>query len=147
YLDQTAQFVHMQSNPYRHAERVRGLAGKLINADADEITFVKNTSEGIAFVANGIHFSTGDNIVTSSVEFPANIYPWMNLQAQGVRLKMIPEDHGRVPVERICEAIDGRTRVVAISAVQYASGFRMDLGELGRVCQEKGVLLCVDAIQ
>lgn len=147
YLDLVSNTVHVQGSPYRQAEHVRGLAARLINADADEVTFVKNTSEGLAFVANGLHFSTGDNIVTSSVEFPANIYPWMNLQAQGVRLKMVPEDHGRVPVERICEAIDGRTRVVTVSAVQYASGFRTDLVELGRVCQEKGVLLCVDAIQ
>jgi cysteine desulfurase/selenocysteine lyase len=147
YTEQAANFVHIQGSPYRHAEFVRGQAAKLLNADADEVTFVKNTSEGLAFVANGLHFSTGDNIITSSVEFPANIYPWMNLQAHGVRLKMIPEDHGRVPVERMCEAIDGRTRVVAVSAVQYASGFRTDLAELGRVCQEKGVLLCVDAIQ
>lgn len=147
YLDRIANFVHVQGSPYLQAETARSLTAKLLNADPDEITFIKNTSEGIAFVANGLHFSTGDNIVTSAVEFPANIYPWMNLQSHGVRLKMIPEDHGRVPVERICEAIDGRTRVVAVSAVQFASGFRADLAELGRVCQEKGVLLCVDAIQ
>lgn len=147
YAERAANFVHIQDSPYRHAEYVRGQSAKLLNADPDEVTFVKNTSEGLAFVANGLHFSTGDNIITSAVEFPANIYPWMNLQSHGVRLKMIPEDHGRVPTERICEAIDGRTRVVAVSAVQFASGFRADLAELGRVCQEKGVLLCVDAIQ
>lgn len=145
--EQQANFVHLQSNPYRETDRIRQVAARLINADPDEVTFVKNTSEGISFVARGLKFSSGDNIVTAAVEFPANVYPWMALQAQGVRLKMIPEDNGRVPIERLCEAIDSRTRVVAISAVEYASGYRMDLAELGRYCQQKGVLLSVDAIQ
>lgn len=147
YLEEIATTCHVQGQLYRDTELVRASAAKLIHADPDEITFVKNTSEGISFVANGLHFSNNDNIVTTSVEFPANIYPWMALQAHGVRLKMIPEDNGRIPVERLCEAIDSRTRIVAISAVQYASGFRVDLAELGRVCQQKGVLLAVDAIQ
>ncbi|MFO0972471.1 MAG: aminotransferase class V-fold PLP-dependent enzyme [Phycisphaerae bacterium] len=142
-----AESVHVVESPYRHAEEVRAAAARLIHAEPEEITFVKNTSEGLAFVANGLHFSAGDNIVTASVEFPANVFPWMNLQPRGVRLKAVPEDNGRIPLERLCEAIDSRTRLVAISAVQYASGFRTDLAELGRVCQQKGVLLAVDAIQ
>ncbi len=147
YAEHASRFAYLDAGFYREADRIRGLAARLINADPDEITFVKNTSEGISFVANGLHFSHGDNLVTTAVEFPANVYPWMALQAAGVRLKMVPEDNGRVPVERLCEAIDSRTRVVAVSAVQYASGFRTDLTELGRVCQDKGVLLAVDAIQ
>jgi cysteine desulfurase/selenocysteine lyase len=147
YLEHITHYAHVEAGLFQEAERVRQQAARLINADPDEVTFVKNTSEGLSFVANGLQFSTGDNIVTTSVEFPANIYPWMARQADGVRLKMVPEDNGRVPIERLCEAIDSRTRVVAVSAVQYASGFRADLAELGRVCQEKGVLLAVDAIQ
>jgi selenocysteine lyase/cysteine desulfurase len=71
----------------------------------------------------------------------------MGLQNRGVRLKMVPEESGRVPVEHIASAIDSKTRVVTVSAVQFASGYRVDLAALGRICKERGVLFCVDAIQ
>ncbi len=147
YVEQAEHHAYVRGGLYLEAKRTRTAAARLINADTDEVTFVKCTGEGISFVANGLHFSHGDNIVTAGCEFPANIYPWMNLRSQGVRLKMIPEDNGRIPVERLIEAIDSRTRVVAISAVQFASGHRTDLAALGRACQDKGVLLSVDAIQ
>jgi len=147
FIEQAQNHAYVRGELHEGSKRVRAAAAKLINADPDEVTFVKNTSEGICFVANGLHFSHGDNIVTAGCEFPANIYPWMNLQSAGVRLKMVPEDNGRVPVERLIEAIDARTRVVAISAVQFASGYRTDLKTLGKACQDKGVLLSVDAIQ
>lgn len=146
-IDVTLEAGYLGEDFYRHADRVRGLAARLINAHADEITFVKNTSEGLAFVANGLKWNTGDNIVTTKAEFPANIYPWMSLQSQGVRLKMVLEEDGRIPLENIIRAMDGRTRLVAISAVQFGSGFQTDLRALGQACQERGVLLCVDAIQ
>ena len=147
YVEQAEHHAYVRGGLYEDSKRVRAAAARLINADPDEVTFVKCTGEGICFVANGLHFSHGDNIVTAGCEFPANVYPWMNLRSAGVRLKMIPEDNGRVPVERLIEAIDSRTRVVTISAVQFASGYRTDLAELGRACQQKGVFLCVDAIQ
>jgi selenocysteine lyase/cysteine desulfurase len=71
----------------------------------------------------------------------------MGLQSRGVQLKMVAEENGRIPTAKIAEAIDSRTRVVSLSAVQYAAGYRADLAELGRICEEKGVLFCVDAIQ
>lgn len=132
---------------YKHAEHIRKLGAQLINATPEEIAFVKNTTEGIGWVANGLNWKKGDNVVTTNVEFPANIYPWMGLSERGVQLKMVPEENGRVPVERLAEAIDSNTRVVTVSAIQYASGFRTDLESLGRICKEKGVLFCVDAIQ
>jgi selenocysteine lyase/cysteine desulfurase len=131
----------------KHAARVRALAAKLIGANPDEITFCKNTSEGLSFVANGLQWNTGDNVVLANVEFPANVFPWMNLRARGVRLKMVVEENGRIPLDKMIAAIDQRTRVVTISAVQWLSGFRADLAALGEVCRERGVFLCVDAIQ
>jgi selenocysteine lyase/cysteine desulfurase len=147
YVDQAEQNAAIEGEWYKHADHVRQLAAALLNASAQEITFVKNTSEGLCLVANGLKWNTGDNIVTAAVEFPANVYPWMNLAASGVHLKMIPEDNGQVPTEKIIQAIDSRTRLVTLSAVQYASGCRMDLEAIGRACQDKGTLLCVDAIQ
>ncbi len=132
---------------HKHAELVRGRAALLLGANADEVTFVKNTTEGLNFVANGLNWNHGDNIVTTNAEFPANIYPWQALQPRGVRLNMVLEEDGRIPMDKLIGAINPRTRMVAISSVQFASGFRTDLATLGEYCQSKGVLLCVDAIQ
>ena len=147
YLKHARDQAYIDGGFYHRADEVRKLAARLINADPQEVTFVKSTSEGISLVANGLNWNTGDNIVTANCEFPANVYPWMALQSRGVQLKSIVEEDGRVPLDRLASAIDSRTRLVAISAVQYASGYRIDLTTLGQICQEKGVFLCVDGIQ
>ncbi len=147
YLDQAENNAYIRGGFYREIDRVRSLAAKLIGAKADEVAFTKNTSEGISFVANGLSWQHGDNVVTTNVEFAANMYPWQALRAHGVQVHTVLEEDGRIPIERLMEAIDNRTRVVAISSVQFASGFRTDLATLGEFCQSKGVFLCVDAIQ
>jgi selenocysteine lyase/cysteine desulfurase len=147
FIEEAESHAYARGGLYPEAKRVRQSAAKLLNCHTEEITFVKNTSEGLSYVANGLQFSKGDNIVTTGAEFPANIYPWMNLRTHGVHLKMVPEDNGRIPLERLIELIDDRTRVVTVSAVQFASGFRTDLAALGAACQQRGVLFCVDAIQ
>lgn len=147
FVDEAEQHAYARGGLLPEARRVRQSAAKLLHCYPEEITFIRNTSEGLNLVANGLQFSKGDNIVTTGVEFPANIYPWMRLRTHGVRLKMVPEDKGRIPLERLVELIDDRTRLVTVSAVQFASGFRTGLASLGNACQEKGVLLCVDAIQ
>ncbi len=147
YARDTAEWGTTQPAYYRTADHARQAAARLLNATADEITFVKNTSEGLNYVANGIPWVTGDNVVSTTMEFPANVYPWLNLEHRGVRLRRVAEEDGRVPFGSLAAAIDKRTRVVAISAVQWSNGFRTDLTRLGELCQEKGVLLLVDAIQ
>ncbi len=147
FVDEAECHGYARGLLFPETKRVRQLAGKLLNCHSDEITFVPNTSHGLCLVANGLQFSKGDNIVTTGVEFPANIYPWINLRSHGVQLKMAPEDRGRVPIERIIELIDDRTRLVTVSAVQFGSGYRTDLAALGEACQQRGVLFCVDAIQ
>ncbi len=147
YLSRARDVGYVGGGFYQHAQEVRRACAGLINAHPDEVTFVKSTSEGLSFVANGLSWNTGDKILTTTAEFPANRFPWLNLQARGVRVQTIIEEDGRIPLERMIEAMDARTRLVAVSAVQYASGFRMDLAALGQLCQERGVLLCVDAIQ
>ncbi|MGD8452426.1 MAG: aminotransferase class V-fold PLP-dependent enzyme [Phycisphaerae bacterium] len=147
YAREISESAYLEGNYYRAAERVRNAAAHLLHADADEVTFVKNTSEGINYVANGIQWVTGDNVVSTTMEFAANVYPWLALSARGVHLKQVDEEDGRVPFDRLAAAIDKRTRVVAISSVQFSNGFRIDLTRLGELCKEKGVLLFVDAIQ
>ncbi len=147
YLEHAEQNSYLRSGSFKRVERVRALVGGLINANPDEIAFTKNTSEGISFVANGLTWQSGDNVVITSAEFPANVYPWEALRPQGVHVRMVLEEDGRIPLERVLETIDNRTRVVSISSVQFASGFRTDLATLGEFCQSKGVFLCADAIQ
>ncbi len=147
YARELSETAYLSGAYYRAADRVRQSVARLINAQPAEVTFTKNTSEGVNYVANGIQWLSGDNVVSTAMEFAANVYPWLNLESRGVTLRAVPEDDGRVPFDRIAAAIDRRTRVVSVSAVQWSNGFRMDLTRLGEMCQEKGVLLFVDAIQ
>ncbi|MCG3126960.1 MAG: Cysteine desulfurase [Phycisphaerae bacterium] len=147
FAHEMAEAAYLRGNYYRAADRVRQLAARLLNADPFEVTFIKNTCEGVNYVANGVHWITGDNVVTTAMEFPANVYPWMMLEQRGVTLKRVAETDGRIPFDRLVAAIDARTRVVAVSAVQWSNGFRLDLARLGEVCRERGVLFFVDAIQ
>ncbi|MCH7873323.1 MAG: aminotransferase class V-fold PLP-dependent enzyme [Planctomycetes bacterium] len=147
YVQHAEENGYLGGGFYKHADQVRTQVAKLIHANQDEVTFTKCTSEGLSLVANGLCWQSGDNVVTSNVEFPANIFPWQALRDHGVQMHTVLEEDGRIPIESIIEAIDSRTRLVSISSVQFASGFRTDLATLGEYCQSKGVLLCVDAIQ
>jgi len=147
YLKHAEQNAYLHGKFFKHVEHVRSRAAQLISANPDEIAFTKCTSEGLSFVANGLTWQNGDNVVITNAEFPANVYPWQALRPQGVQVRMVLEEDGRIPLERVMEMIDNRTRVVSISSVQFASGFRTDLATLGEHCQSKGVFLCVDAIQ
>jgi len=147
YAREMSEAAYLRGKYYRVADRVRDAVAKLINADPCEITFVKNTCEGVNYIANGVQWLKRDNVVTTSMEFPANLYPWMVLEQRGVNLIRVEEEDGRIPFDRLAAAINPRTRLVTISAVQWSNGVRMDLTRLGELCREKGVLLFVDAIQ
>lgn len=126
---------------------VRRACARLLNAHSDEIAFVKSTSHGLSIVAEGLDWKAGDNLLIYEREFPSNIYPWLNLKRKGVEVRIIPSRDGRILIEDIERLMDSRTRLLAISSVQFANGFKIDLKRAGELCQKKGVLLCVDAIQ
>jgi selenocysteine lyase/cysteine desulfurase len=126
---------------------VRRSLAQLLNAETGEIAFTKNTSEGISMFASGLDWQPGDEVVSVEGEFPANFYPWKALEKRGVVLRLVPSEQGRVGQESIVGALTSRTRVVAVSFVQYLSGFRLDLEKLGQACVARGCLLFVDAIQ
>ena len=129
-------------------DRVRESAARLLGARyAHEVAFVPNTSTGLSYVAEGLSWQKGDNVVTAESEFPSNVYPWLGLADRGVELRRVAEAEGRVPLEALERAIDTRTRVVALSSVQYATGFRIDLGAVAELCRAHDALLVVDAIQ
>ena len=154
YAAQAESAAYIEAGWYRDVEQARARAARLINASPEEIALLKNTSEGLATVAAGIDWHPGDRIVTTAVEYPANIYPWMDLQNRlGVELVMVAEDDmpdgsRAVPMDRILDAASHpRTRLLTLSHVQYASGQRHDLSAVGRFCRDRGILFCVDAIQ
>ncbi len=120
---------------------------QLVNAQPAEVTFVPNTSTGVNLIAQSLPLQEGDNIILCDVEFPANVYPWMNLQRKGVTTRLVPTVDGGLSLEAVEAARDERTRVVAVSAVQFFTGRREDLAAIGRYCAERGLWLVVDAIQ
>jgi cysteine desulfurase / selenocysteine lyase len=127
---------------------VRTLAARLVNAPTpDDVYFVPNTTHGVSVVAEGFPWQPGDNVVLPAEEYPANQYPWMNLRGRGVEVRAVPSRGPRVSTDDLRAAMDARTRVLAVSAVEFASGFRTDLDALGGLCREKGVFFFVDAIQ
>ena len=127
---------------------VRGLAAKLLNApDPSDVIFVANTTQGIGLIAEGFPWEAGDNVVTAEEEYPSNLYPWMNLAHRGVEVRRVPSRGNRVAIDDLVAALDGRTRVLAISSVEFASGFRNDLDALGQLCRDRGIFFFVDAIQ
>jgi selenocysteine lyase/cysteine desulfurase len=131
----------------KELEIVRARFARLINAEPGDVAFVKNTSEGLSIVANGIDWQEGDNVVIPDIEFPANVYPWMNLKRRGVEVRFVKAVRGRVPFEQITAQVNARTRVLSISSVEFNSGFRNDLKRIGEFCKEKDIYFCVDAIQ
>ena len=129
-------------------ESARSLAAAMICARPEQIAFMRNTSDGLSTIANGLSWKPGDNLVTFRNEFPSNIYPWLRLkEARGVEIRMCGEVAGRVNLDELIGMIDSRTRVVAISQVQYSTGFRADLERIGRAARAHDALLVVDVIQ
>ena len=122
----------------------------LINArSADEIALAKSTSEALSFIAAGIRWQRGDQIVTFANEFPSNRMPWEVLESQGVELIQVPlQADGDVDIEdALCAACTDATRLLSISSVQYACGTKSDLRRIGSFCRQHEILFCVDAIQ
>lgn len=140
---------YLDAGWYAEIESVRAATARFMGARLpDEIAFIPNTSTGLATVAEGLPWRRGDNAVITAVEYPANRYPWENLRRRGVELVEVPPlPDGRIDVEDVCEAITDRTRVVAISHVQYASGYRIALRPIADMVHQAGGYLCVDAIQ
>jgi cysteine desulfurase/selenocysteine lyase len=128
-------------------EATRDRIAQLLHAHRDEIAFVNSTTLGIGLIAEGFPWRDGDSVVVPAEEYPSNIYPWMNLAVRGVSVRLVPSREGRIWPEDLVEAMDSTTRVLAISHVEFASGFRNDLDRLAELCHARRIALFVDAIQ
>lgn len=131
----------------RRLEEIRSRLGELLGVHPDEIAFVPNTTSGIHLIAQSFPWRAGENVVTLVNEFPSNYYPWLGLESIGVKLRRVEAPNGRVQLNLLREACDARTRIIAVSWVGFASGWRVDLAELAELAHRQGALLLVDAIQ
>lgn len=132
-------------------ERARTTAARTMGVPAADVAFVKNTTEGLGFVANGLDWSPGDRAVLPALEFPSTVFPWSTLGDRGVSVSFVrPRGPGRtLPLSAFAEVIDAGPppRVVVVSWVQFAHGWRTDLAGLSRMCKARGTLLVADIIQ
>lgn len=141
------------SQPYRdrwaqdEAQRVRELVGRLISAPADSIALTRSTAHGMSLLAHGLDWKEGENVIGAVGEYPANVYPWMALRERGVEYRQAETSDGRVTLQSIFSLVDQRTRVVALSHVEFWNGYRLDIEAIGAECRRRGILFAVDVMQ
>lgn len=128
-------------------EKTRGQIAELVNADVEEIALLPNTTHGVSLVASGYPWKPGDSIVLLSNEFPANLYAWMHLESIGVEIRQVQVEGAGPTLDQIAAAIDGTTKIVAVSWVSYSTGYRLDIAKLTEMAHARGALLFVDVIQ
>lgn len=148
-----ALMEQLTSRPYpgglagEQADRLRGSIARLVGAEPETIGLVRSTAHGLSLLAQGLDWREGDNVVGARGEYPANVYPWMALRDRGVDFRMAEPVEGRVLNDTVLSLVDERTRVVALSHVEFWNGYRVDIEAIGCELDRRGVILAVDAIQ
>ena len=132
----------------RDIRRARQLCAEFIGAAAEEIALLGPTSLGLSLFANGIPWEAGDEVLCYAGDYPANVYPWLDLRRRGVIVRYLePERPGEITPELVAAALTPRTRLVALASCHFFTGYRIDVDAIGRLLHERGVLFSVDAIQ
>jgi selenocysteine lyase/cysteine desulfurase len=149
FAKQNAQFgSHYYLEWLEKEQLIRKQLKALLNAPSvDDIALVKNTSEAISFVAYGLDWNKGDNIISSVEEFPSNRMAWESLSSKGVEFRQADLLSKPSPEDALFTLVDENTRLITISSIQFASGLRVDLEKIGQFCKERNILFCIDAIQ
>jgi selenocysteine lyase/cysteine desulfurase len=147
YLEQCGSLGSGAGPDDGHIEGIRQAAARFLGADRDEIAFTHSISHGLNIVAAGLDWHPGDNLICAETEFVANVYPWTNLRPRGVEVRFTPARQNRILVEDVAALIDKRTRLIAISFVEFGTGYRNNLDALASLCHDWGLYLCVDGIQ
>jgi len=128
-------------------EETKVLLAELINSNVDRTAFIDNTSNGINIIAQSIDWKKGDRILLNDIEFPANVYPFINLKRYGVEVDFVKSENGIVTADQIINSIKPETKLVSVSFVQFLSGYKVDLEKIGNHCRENNIIFCVDGIQ
>lgn len=129
------------------AEETKNLLAEYLNSHIDRIAFADNTSNGINILAQGLKWKEGDRVILNDIEFPANVYPFLNLKKRGVDVHFVSSRDGVVSADDIINAVDEKTRLISVSYVQFLSGYKIDIEKLGNFCKSNSIILSVDAIQ
>ena len=149
------EYIHVRSETkiddytavLKSMENVKKGLSAMINSTPDRIAFTDNTNNGINMLAQSVVWKPNNRIILNDIEFPANVYPFMNLKSRGVQIDFVKSHQGIVSAENIINAITSDTRLISVSQVQFLTGYRVDLDILGKACKEKGIIFSVDAIQ
>src|SRR3954466_1360088 len=148
YLEKCCLEHQESGDVWRRLNEKGKIAAKLIHAKPSEIALLGPTSLGLSLVANGLPWQAGDEIVCYHDDYPANVYPWMDLQRRGVVLRYVQTDApGQITPEAVERALTPRTKLVALASCHFFSGCRIDVDAIGRMLRDRGVLFCLDAIQ
>lgn len=130
-----------------NVESTRAMLSLLLGCRPQELSFTKNTTEGLNIAASAFELKPGDNIVLTDMEHVNNVWVWRHWEANGVEIRFAQNRDGRLPIEAFQEKIDDRTRVVSCAWVTYGNGYRVNLPELGKLCRSHGARLVVDGVQ
>ncbi len=149
FSEQNTEFgSHYYLDWLKKQKQLRCQLQTLLNAPSkSDIALVKNTSEALSFVAYGLPWNPGDNIVSSQEEFPSNRIPWESLANQGVEFRQADLTSDSSPEEALFKRVNSNTKLLTISSIQFATGLRVDLERIGHFCKENDILFCIDAIQ
>lgn len=140
--------IETYTDDIQQVAETRNALHQLIHAESPErIAFTGNTSDALNIVAAGIAWEQGDKVLLNDLEFPANVYPYLHLRRLGVEIETIKCPTGAITSEMIYETIKPQTRLVALSAVQFLTGYRADLATIGEICRHRGIIFTVDGIQ
>lgn len=148
YIEDTSNFGNVTYDRWTIYEQGahRRLAS-MINAPHDQVAMTASTGDGLMHIANGLRWQAGDTILTAEGEFPSNVYPWLNLQEQGVQIHFVKMHENRIRVEDVFEQITDRTRLVSLSLVEFSTGYRNDIAAIAHYCHERDILCGIDAMQ
>ncbi|HXF09172.1 MAG TPA: aminotransferase class V-fold PLP-dependent enzyme, partial [Desulfuromonadaceae bacterium] len=139
--DQEAFMLH-------RLQDARQLGARLLNCQPEEIALVGPTSLALSFVAAGLRFRRGDNIVIYHDDYPSNVYPWMAMAQWGVEVRLLnTRGLGVIRPRDVMGQVDENTKLVALASCHFISGFRLEHAEIGKYLRERGILFCLDAIQ
>ncbi|MFH1569331.1 MAG: aminotransferase class V-fold PLP-dependent enzyme [Gemmatimonadota bacterium] len=142
----TNGIVHIDEWNALYASARRRVA-RLIGAGHSDISFQKNTTDGLLAIANGLDWHAGDAVLVPEGEFPANVYPWLNLARRGVSVLRVPLRDRLLRIDEVAARMGSGVRILAVSSAGFFTGVRADLDGLGKLCRERGALLVVDGIQ
>jgi len=139
--------IGAQEELFEALDNIRRNGAKIFGCRKSEIGFGFNTTFGINLAAFGLPLKKGDEVLLSDIEFPANVYPWLELRNRGIKVRFLKSKDGFFDIDNLYKAITKKTRALSLSFVQYFNGYKNDLKTIGGICRDRGVFFIVDAIQ